>query len=339
MNTETILVQAENLSKSFGSFKAVDDVSLIVKKGEILGFLGPNGAGKTTTMKCLTGFLRMDVGRVLICGEDISTGGADLRRKIGYLPEGAPLYPDMTVREYLSFIAECHGITGDVAADVIASASHAVNIDEVLDRTLDTLSKGFRRRVGFAGAILHAPDVLILDEPTDGLDPNQKHEIRSLIETMAVDRAIIISTHILEEVASLCTRTVVMSSGKLVADATPTELMAMSSYNGAVTMLVDHIAAEKIAARLSQMRVISKVDAIREGTQMRLTVFPEAGEEIASRISDMASISGWPISALTVENGRLDDVFRMLTTRDPDVVRHAVAEFQKNYQQERPYAY
>lgn len=322
-----VILQANNLVKNFGAFAAVQDISLSIKKGEILGFLGPNGAGKSTTMRMLTGALLPTSGEVLLDGQDIREGGASVRAKIGYLPEGAPLYPDMTVKEYLYFIAACHKITGDEAVDVITSAANAVNLTYVMDQIISTLSKGYCRRVGLAGSILHAPDLLILDEPTDGLDPNQKFEVRKLIETMALERAIIISTHILEEVDALCTRTLVINEGQVVADALPSELKAMSKYEGAVTMVVEHGQAEKIAASLSQMRVIESIDAMREGDGMRLTVFGQGGEEIASRISDMASISNWGVNNFTVEIGRLDDVFRTLTTRDPAVIKQAVDAF------------
>ncbi|WND03296.1 ABC transporter ATP-binding protein [Temperatibacter marinus] len=339
MEKAPIMLQAENLVKNFGPFKAVKDISLHVRKGEILGLLGPNGAGKTTTMQMLTGFLRSDGGQVYLCGERMTEGRAGLRTRIGYLPEGAPLYPDMTVKEYLDFIAEIHGLEGEKAQQMIMSAATAVHLIGVFDQIIDTLSKGYKRRVGLAGAILHAPDVLILDEPTDGLDPNQKYEVRRLIDTMAVDRAIIISTHILEEVEALCTRTVMINKGQVIADSTPSELKSMSQYNNAVTMLVEKEQAEHIAARLNQMRVVSHIEAIREGNDMRLTVVPVDQQEIGSRIEDMASITGWPVSELTVENGRLDDVFRTLTTRDPEIIKKLMAEFQKKNRQDRPYEY
>ena len=321
LSVETVLLQADNRSKIFGTQKAVDDLSLAVKKGEILGFLGPNGAGKTTTMKMLTGYLRPTSGSVRVAGSDILSGGAALRRQIGYLPEGAPLYPEMTVSEYLHFIAQAHSIEAAACDHAVMSAAKAVHLTDVMQQHLYTLSKGYARRVGLAGAILHRPDILILDEPTDGLDPNQKHEVRQLIETMSMDRAIIISTHILEEVETLCTRAIIINQGRIVADALPTELKAQSRYNNAVTMLVDTEAAEKIAGTLVQMSSVENVDAIREGDLKRLTVFSVDQQEIASQISDMAEISRWPVHQIYVENGRLDDVFRRLTTSEVRLVK------------------
>ena len=221
----TVLVDAQHLTKSFGSFTAVDDVSLQVKQGEVLGFLGPNGAGKSTTMRMITGYLEPSSGEVSIAGVAFDEDPIAAKHKIGYLPEGAPLYPDMTPRQFLRFIGRARGM--EMAKikereDVVIGLLH---LEPVLDQALDTLSKGFKRRVGMAQALLHDPEILILDEPTDGLDPLQKHEVRGLINSMAKDKAIIISTHILEEVDAVCTRAVVISHGKLVADGTTEEII------------------------------------------------------------------------------------------------------------------
>lgn len=311
-----VLLEARNLSKHFGDLKAVDDISLTVKKGEVLGFLGPNGAGKTTTMKMLTGFLAPTGGSAYICGERVTSENEKARARIGYLPEGAPLYGEMSPRGFLLFIAETHGIRGREALDVIASAAGAVNLDGVLDQRIETLSKGFKRRVGLAAAILHAPDVLILDEPTDGLDPNQKHEVRRLIEAMSVDRAIIISTHILEEVDALCHRAVIINRGTIVADGKPSELRARSKYRNAVTMLLPTENAEKAASALKGIKLVASVEAAREGELMRLTVLARGGGDIADTIGDIAAVSNWQVTQFTVDPGRLDDVFRQLTERD-----------------------
>ena len=243
----TAMLEAKALVKHFGPIQAVNGISLTVKKGEVLGFLGPNGAGKTTTMKMLTGFLNPTSGSAHICGFDIADNPIEAKRKIGYLPEGAPAYGDMTPRAFLGFIADVRRIQDKDKA--IAEVSRKVHLDNVLDQPIETLSKGFRRRVGLAQAILHDPDVLILDEPTDGLDPNQKHEVRNLIAAMAKDKAIIISTHILEEVDAVCTRAVIIDRGCIVVDGTPEELKAKSSTGRLDDLFrsLTHTDAEKAA--------------------------------------------------------------------------------------------
>jgi len=308
-----VLLEARNLTKHFGSFKAVNGIDLKVKKGEVLGFLGPNGAGKTTTMKMLTGFLTPTDGETYICGEAVSTGNVLARQHVGYLPEGAPLYGDMTPRSFLSFIASARGIPQAETRDVIESAAAAVHLAGVMEQRIETLSKGYKRRVGLASAILHAPDVLILDEPTDGLDPNQKFEVRRLIEAMSVDRAIIISTHILEEVEAICHRAVIINKGVVVADGTPSELKAQSRYKNAVTLLLPASEAEKAANALKSIKAIEKVESAQEGDNMRLTVLARGRGDIEGIISDIAAVSNWGVTQFSVDPGRLDDVFRQRT--------------------------
>ncbi|MDP6407882.1 MAG: ATP-binding cassette domain-containing protein, partial [Planctomycetota bacterium] len=208
------MIEIRNLSKSFGDLKAVDDISFSVKKGEVLGFLGPNGAGKSTTMKMLTGFLDPSAGSASISGFEVGAQPIEVKRRVGYLPEGAPLYADMTPHGFLGFIAEVRGIPAAERAGRLAEVVRKVHIEEVLHQRIETLSKGFKRRVGLAQAILHDPEVLILDEPTDGLDPNQKHEVRALIGQMAKDKVIVLSTHILEEVDAVCTRAIIIARGR-----------------------------------------------------------------------------------------------------------------------------
>ncbi|MBX3453327.1 ABC transporter ATP-binding protein [Ferrovibrio sp.] len=215
------MIEIQNLVKKFGPFTAVDGISLTVAKGEVLGFLGPNGAGKSTTMKMLTGFLTPTSGRITVCGHDVAEAPLEAKRSIGYLPEGAPAYGDMTPRSFLDFVADVRRLSGEERRWRLEKVADQVNIVEVLDQPIDTLSKGFKRRVGLAQAILHDPPVLVLDEPTDGLDPNQKHEVRGLIQSMAKEKAIIISTHILEEVEALCKRAVVIARGRVVAEGRP----------------------------------------------------------------------------------------------------------------------
>jgi gliding motility-associated transport system ATP-binding protein len=222
------MIEIQNLTKRFGPVTAVADLSLGVRPGEVLGFLGPNGAGKSTTMKMVTGYLAPDAGTARICGHDIISDTIAAQRKLGYLPEGAPAYGEMTPRAFLHFIAGVRELSGEAARTATARAIAGTELQSVLDQPIDTLSKGFRRRVGLAQAILHDPEVLILDEPTDGLDPNQKHAVRALIRGMAKDKTIIISTHMLEEVEAICTRAVIIDQGRIVADATPAALAARS---------------------------------------------------------------------------------------------------------------
>jgi ABC-2 type transport system ATP-binding protein len=220
----TALIEIDGLTKRFGTFTAVDDVSFQVARGEVLGFLGPNGAGKSTTMRMLAGFMTPTAGTARICGHDVQTDSVAARRQLGFLPEGAPTYPDMTVLSFLRFVAAIRGYNGTEATDRVEHAIAMTTLAGVRLQPVETLSKGFKRRVGLAQALLHDPPVLVLDEPTDGLDPNQKHEVRNLIARMAPDKAIVISTHILEEVDALCTRAMIIARGRVVADATPAEL-------------------------------------------------------------------------------------------------------------------
>jgi len=224
------MIEIEGLTKRFGPYLAVSNLSLTVGKGEVLGFLGPNGAGKSTTMKMVTGFLAPTAGRVRVCGHDVETDALAAQTAIGYLPEGAPAYGDMTARQFLLFIAQVRGFRGADAAARVAAAVEKTELEGVLQQPIDTLSKGFKRRVGLAQAILHDPPVLIMDEPTDGLDPNQKHAVRTLIRGMARDKAIIVSTHLLEEVEAICTRAVIIDRGQIVADGTPAQLLARSAW-------------------------------------------------------------------------------------------------------------
>lgn len=222
------LIEIESLTKRFGAFTAVDDVSFTVAKGEVLGFLGPNGAGKSTTMRMLAGFMIPTAGTARICGHDVQTDAIAARQQLGFLPEGAPTYPEMTVLAFLRFTAKIRGFTGGELLDRLDNAIALTGLEGVRLQTVETLSKGFKRRVGLAQALLHDPPVLVLDEPTDGLDPNQKHEVRNLIARMAPDKAIVISTHILEEVDAVCSRAIVISHGRIVADGTPAELEKMA---------------------------------------------------------------------------------------------------------------
>lgn len=227
-NTQQTLIEVKSLDKNFGAIHAVKNLSFSVRKGEVLGFLGPNGAGKSTTMKMITGFLEPTAGTVSVCGHDILEEPIQVKEKIGYLPEGAPSYGEMTVKNFLDFIADIRVMKGKEKENRVDEIIKKINLESVRNQTIDTLSKGFKRRVGVAQALMHDPEVLIMDEPTDGLDPNQKHEVRTLIKEMAEHKAIVISTHILEEVDAICTRAIIIASGELLFDGTPEELLAKS---------------------------------------------------------------------------------------------------------------
>ena len=300
-------IDARALSKTYGNLIAVDDLSFEVGAGEVLGFLGPNGAGKSTTMKMLTGFLAPTSGTALINGHDIVNDSFAARLCIGYLPEGAPSYGEMTVRGFLEFIARARGFAGREARAAAGAAIERLNLDRVPEQTIETLSKGFKRRVGLAQAIIHDPQVLILDEPTDGLDPNQKHEVRRLIREMSSEKIIVISTHLLEEVHALCNRAMIISDGRLLVDDTPDGLIARSRYHNAVTLVVEQ--PELAASVLSELSQARKVE-LREG---ELTVFPAQGRKLFEVISDAIRENDWSVSELRLEAGRLDEVFRQIT--------------------------
>jgi ABC-2 type transport system ATP-binding protein len=300
-------IAARSLSKHYGHIVAVDDLSFEVGPGEVLGFLGPNGAGKSTTMKMLTGFLTPTSGTAVINGHDIIDDSLAARRTIGYLPEGAPGYGEMTVRHFLEFIARVRGFKGREALQKAAAAIERLNLEGVPDQPIETLSKGFKRRVGLAQAILHDPKILILDEPTDGLDPNQKHEVRRLIRNMSSEKIIVISTHLLEEVHAVCNRAMIISDGRLLVDDTPAGLIARSRYHNAVTLVVNE--PERVASVLSEIPQARKVE-LKEG---ELTVFPAGDDGLFEVISDAVREHGWSVSEIRLEAGRLDEVFRQVT--------------------------
>jgi len=308
------MVDVRHLSKEFGPIRAVDDVSFTVGRGQVLGFLGPNGAGKSTTMKMVTGFLAPSAGTAVVCGADVTTDPISVKRQVGYLPEGAPSYPDMTPPAFLRFVAEVRGYRGAEARRRVASAVERTSIGSVLTQPIDTLSKGFKRRVGLAQALLHDPPVLILDEPTDGLDPNQKHEVRKLINEMAPQKAIIISTHLLEEVDAVCSRAIVIANGKLVADGTPDELAGRSRHHNAVRLLLGH-GWETAEQELRKLAQVAGVEHESEDEDERaLMVFAREGRSIVADVADLARDRRWEVKELRVERGRLDDVFRQVTS-------------------------
>lgn len=305
------MIAVRHLTRRFGPMTAVDDVSFTVARGEVLGFLGPNGAGKSTTMKMITGFLAPTSGTAVICGHDIVAAPIAAKRHIGYLPEGAPAYPDMTPAGFLDFVAQIRGFSGAEAERRIGLAVARTELGGVLEQPIDTLSKGFKRRVGLAQALLHDPDVLILDEPTDGLDPNQKHEVRRLISTMP-EKAIVISTHILEEVDAVCTRAIVIAEGRVLADGTPGLLAARSRHHNAVRLALSQDDVDAAAA-LTRLPGVLAVEGIEDGEGRALMIFPRDGGSIIAEVTDLVRAAGWPVAALRVERGRLDDVFRAIT--------------------------
>ena len=304
------MIEISHLTKKFDQFVAVDDLSFSVREGEVLGFLGPNGAGKSTTMKVITGFLAPSAGKVTIDGHDISSAALQAKRLIGYLPEGAPSYGDMTSLEFLRFIAQIRGFRG---AEIEQRVDHVINevaLESVRDQSIETLSKGFKRRVGLAQAIMHDPKVLILDEPTDGLDPNQKHHVRALIKSLATDKIVIVSTHILEEVTAVCSRAVIIANGKIVADGTPAELESQSRFHQAIRVTLTD--SHDLLADLKAVPGVASVE-VAENNGLAYTIFAEGGASIFSQVSEVAQQKHWPISEFHVERGQLEDVFRSVT--------------------------
>ena len=304
------MIEISHLTKKFDQFVAVDDLSFSVREGEVLGFLGPNGAGKSTTMKVITGFLAPSAGKVTIDGHDISSAALQAKRLIGYLPEGAPSYGDMTTLEFLRFIAQIRGFRG---AEIEQRVDHVINevaLESVRDQSIETLSKGFKRRVGLAQAIMHDPKVLILDEPTDGLDPNQKHHVRALIKSLATDKIVIVSTHILEEVTAVCSRAVIIANGKIVADGTPAELESQSRFHQAIRVTLTH--SHDLLADLKAVPGVASVE-VAESNGLAYTIFAEGGASIFSQVSEVAQQKHWPISEFHVERGQLEEVFRSVT--------------------------
>jgi len=306
------MIEVQNLTKEYGRFRAVDDLSFRVAPGEVLGFLGPNGAGKTTTMRIVAGFLPPTSGRVLVCGADIETQAVEAKRRIGYLPEGAPSYPEMTPRSFLEFIADARRISPAARRQRLDEVFQLLHLEKVLEQNIDTLSKGYRRRVGLAQAILHDPEVLVLDEPTDGLDPNQKHEVRELIGRMAKSKIIVISTHLLEEVEAVCNRAIIIAHGKILADDTPRGLEKQSRFYNAVSLkLADPtlIAAARNAIKLLPEVASTELDE-KNG---RITAFPAPGKLPLAPINALAERQRWALAELHLESGRLDEVFRTIT--------------------------
>ncbi len=311
------MIKVENLFKSFGHKVAVDDVSFHVRRGEVLGFIGPNGAGKSTTMRVITGFLPASDGNVFIDGVNMAEKPLEAKSKIGYLPESAPLYTNKTVWEFLSFAADIRGYSGAQKRERIEDAVAKCFLEPVLHQSIDTLSKGYKHRTCFAQAILHDPDVLILDEPTDGLDPNQKREVRNLIKEMGKDKAIIISTHILEEVEAVSTKVVLISDGKKVFEGTSADLKAKSEKAGSINIGVSGVEAKQVQDSIKVLRDVESVELVGGGV---FSITPVSDVVAASKeVLDLVSSKGWQVEDFSIDKGRLDEVFHQLTISDTEV--------------------
>jgi ABC-2 type transport system ATP-binding protein len=302
------MIKIENLVKTFGAKRAVDGISFSVERGEVLGFLGPNGAGKSTTMRMITGFMPASSGTVSVGGHDVAESPLEAKRLIGYLPENAAAYPDMTVHGFLAFAAEMRGLHAEARKKALARVVERCFLGSVLHQSIDTLSKGYRHRTCLAQALIHDPEVLIMDEPTDGLDPNQKHEVRNLIRELGKTKAIVFSTHILEEVDAACTRAIIIDRGRIVANGTPEELRNMSELAGAVTLQAE-------GATLEALEVLGRVERVNGAFR----IFPKEkskSAELARAVVDLVSRRSWKIEGMYSERGELDEVFRRLTLSD-----------------------
>ena len=305
------MLSVDNLTKHYGNLAAVDGISFKVESGEVLGFLGPNGAGKTTTMRMITGFVTPTAGTATVSGFDVQTAPLEAKARIGYLPEGAPCYGEMTPWQYLNFIADIRELGANKAAR-LERVIGQLHLESVVDRPTDQLSKGFKRRVGLAQALIHDPEVLILDEPTDGLDPNQKHEVRELINNMAQDKLIVISTHILEEVDAVCSRAIIIAQGKVLADDTPAALEARSRYHNAVSLKLG--GNSELDAARQAIESLPEVGSVEVDTKLRvMTAFPSNGATALAAVSELSAQQRWEVQELHLESGRLDEVFREIT--------------------------
>ena len=315
LTKDKIMIKIDGLTKHYGRHTVVDELSFDCEPGEVLGFLGPNGAGKSTTMKMLTGFVTPSTGAASICGHDIETDGLAARQRLGYLPEGAPCYAEMTPGSFLDFIANIRGMVGKERQSRLEQVIETLHLEPVLRQTIDTLSKGFKRRVGLAQAILHNPDVLILDEPTDGLDPNQKHEVRDLIRSMSADKLIVISTHILEEVEALCSRAIIIADGKVLADDTPHALAMRSRYHNAVRLTVgSETSFDEVASSVAKLESVEATESDREHGDVTAIARSDSKDmQTWNEVINLVKDKQWNIERLQLEAGRLDEVFRQIT--------------------------
>ncbi len=311
------MIKVENLRKQFGSKVAVNNVTFSVEKGQVLGFLGPNGAGKSTTMRMVTGYFRPSSGKISVGGVNMLQDPETAKRSIGYLPENAPLYSDMTVASFLNFCAELRGLSGAARSKALDRVLDLCFLDSVRNQSVDTLSKGYKHRTCFAQSIIHDPDVLILDEPTDGLDPNQKHEVRGLIKRMGENKAIIFSTHILEEVEAACSRAIIIDRGKVVADGSPDELKQKGPGAGSVRISVRGAQGSAVRAAVEAVNGVDRVEVLADSPQgFTCRAYPTKGRrpaDIATELSALATSKQWTLEELHQEEGKLDEVFRAIT--------------------------
>lgn len=305
------MIEISHLSKSFGSLKAVDDLSFNVSPGEVLGFLGPNGAGKSTTMKIITGYLTPSDGSVKVCGHDMQVEPRQAQCLMGYLPEGAPCYEEMTPLGFLQFIASIRGLEGRQKSERLEIVIDQISLGPVLHQPIETLSKGFKRRVGLAQALLHDPQVLILDEPTDGLDPNQKHQVREMIRSLSSEKIVIISTHILEEVSAVCTRAVIIANGRILADSTPAELESRSKHHRAVSVQLTE--GTDLSSVLTRLEGLDRVKSVEHCGNL-VTLYPvDTDAQLLMEVTDLIRDNDWSVESVYQERGQMDEVFREIT--------------------------
>ncbi|MFA5961328.1 MAG: ATP-binding cassette domain-containing protein [Parcubacteria group bacterium] len=305
------MIKVENLTKKFGSVKAVDNLSFEIHSGEVLGFLGPNGAGKTTTMRMLTGFLSSDKGKILIDGVDIEKDSIAAQKKIGYLPENNPLYKNMQVAEFLDLAASLHQIAAEKKAEAFEFVVKAVGIEKVFHRPIGELSKGYKQRVGIAAALIHKPQIIIMDEPTEGLDPNQRAEIRQLIKDLAKEHTIILSTHVMQEASAVCSRLLIISQGKLVADGTADDLSRLSQKEKVLNFELE---GREIEARLSVLAHLKKLEVTKkENERIEGKLILEEGHTAQKDIAKLTWENHWIVWNLHEEEQKLEEIFQVLT--------------------------
>jgi ABC-2 type transport system ATP-binding protein len=319
------MIQVRDLKKHFGPKAAVNGISFTVERGEVLGFLGPNGAGKSTTMRMITGFIPPTEGQISIGGHNMLEDPLPAKRLIGYLPENAPSYADMTVHGFLKFVAELRGLSGDAKKKAVNRVVEMCFLENVLHQSVDTLSKGYRHRTCFAQSIIHDPEVLVLDEPTDGLDPNQKHEVRTLIRRMGETKAIIFSTHILEEVEAVCSRAVIIDRGRIVANGTPSDLKQRSDLAGAITFRLLDGDSNTVMGKVRHAPGVDHCALVGE-RPLAVRVYPQrntASDDLARSLADLVIKERWQLVEMRIEEGRLDEVFRNITL--PDTKKAATA--------------
>jgi len=311
------MIEVIEISRNFGKFQAVNKVSFQVRKSEVLGFLGPNGAGKSTTMKMLTGYLQPSSGDALICGLSVTKQSIKARAQIGYLPESAPSYGEMQVEEFLRFAGKVRRLKGKRLNSQIEKVLEETSLKTVRNQLIETLSKGYRQRTCLAQALLHDPPVLLLDEPTDGLDPNQKHEVRKLINQLKEDRTILVSTHILEEVEAICSRAIILSEGKIVGDGTPKDLLSRSIYHNAINLKISAQSNQDVQQILLGIPSVDKVEIHGSNRQtLGFVILAKQGKPILEEVKERLDQNNVKIAEIYVEKGRLDEVFRQMTAME-----------------------